>query len=107
MKTKSIFLFALALLNFSVAMAQPTPRPITVSPEIHADNSVTFRFYAPKATDVKLNAQFEKTPLPMTKDDKGVWSITTNPVKPDMYPYAFNVDGISVAAPNHTAIFPH
>ena len=92
---------------WQLCTAQPNPRPVIISPEIHADNSVTFRFYAPKATDVKLNAQFEKTPLPMKKDEKGVWSITTNPVKPDMYPYGFNVDGISVADPNNTAIFPN
>lgn len=107
MKSKPMFLLSLAILNFSVAMAQPAPRPVIVSPEIHADNSVSFRFYAPAAKEVKLNAQFEKSPLAMTKDDKGVWSITTSPIKPDMYPYAFNVDGISVADPNNTAIFPN
>lgn len=91
----------------SIAFAQPTPRPNVVSPEVHADNSVTFRFYAPKATEVKLSAQFEKTALSMTKDQQGVWSVKTSPIKPDMYPYSFNVDGVSVADPNNTAIFPN
>lgn len=107
MKTQPIYLLLFALLTASIAVGQPTSRPVIVSPEVHADNSVTFRFYAPAAKEVKLSAQFEKSPLAMTKDDKGVWSVTTAPVKPDMYPYAFNVDGISVADPTNSALFPN
>ena len=92
---------------WQLCTAQPNPRPVIVSPEVHTDNTVTFRFYAPAAKEVKLNVQFEKSPLAMTKNDKGVWSVTTSPIKPDMYPYAFNIDGISVADPNNTAIFPN
>lgn len=107
MKTQSIYFLLLAILTVSMAMGQPVSRPVIISPEVHADNSVTFRFYAPAAKEVKLSAQFEKSPLAMTKDDKGVWSVTTAPVKPDMYPYAFNVDGISVADPTNSALFPN
>lgn len=106
--SKKLILFIAGFIGlWQISTAQPNPRPIIISPEVHANNSVTFRFYAPKAIDVKLNAQFEKSPLTMTKDEKGVWSIITNPIKPDMYPYAFNVDGVSVADPNNTAIFPN
>ena len=107
MKTQPIYLLLFAILTASIAVGQPTSRPVIVSPEVHADNSVTFRFYAPAAKEVKLSAQFEKSPLAMSKDDKGVWSVTTAPVKPDMYPYAFNVDGISVADPANSALFPN
>lgn len=81
--------------------------PTIVSPQVNDDNTVAFRFRAPNAKDVKLNAQFEKSPVPMTKDADGVWSVTVGPVKPDMYPYAFVVDGIQVADPRNTAIFPN
>jgi len=107
MKTQPIYLLLFALLCVINAMGQPTSRPVIVSPEVHPDNSVTFQFYAPAAKEVKLSAQFEKSSLAMTKDDKGVWSVTTAPVKPDMYPYAFNVDGISVADPTNSALFPN
>ncbi len=99
----SLALFCL----YGGAMAQPPGGPTVVSPQVNADNSVTFRLLAPAAKDVKLNAQFEKAPVAMTKDAQGVWSVTTAPVKPDMYPYSFVVDGISVADPKNSAIFPN
>ena len=43
----------------------------------------------------------------MTKDSAGVWSVTLGPVKPDIYPYHFIVDGISVADPRNSAKFPN
>ena len=96
---------------YGVVQAQPpggpAGGPVVVSPQVNADNTVTFRLLAPAAKDVKLNAQFEKSPVTMTKDAQGVWSVTVGPVKPDMYPYAFNVDGISLADPKNSAIFPN
>jgi len=89
------------------AKAQPSPRPTVVSPEVHTDNTVTFRFYAPTAKEVKLNAQFEKAPVAMTKDERGVWQVKVGPVKPDMYPYAFQVDGTQLADPVNSALFPN
>jgi enterochelin esterase-like enzyme len=74
MKTQPIYLLLFAILITSIAVGQPASRPVIVSPEIYADNSVTFRFYAPAAKEVKLSAQFEKSPLAMTKDDKGTVS---------------------------------
>ena len=43
----------------------------------------------------------------MKKDSAGVWSVTLGPVNPDMYPYSFVVDGIQVADPKNSAIFPN
>jgi enterochelin esterase family protein len=43
----------------------------------------------------------------MTKDSEGIWSITVGQVKPDMYPYHFIADGIQVADPCNSAIFPN
>jgi enterochelin esterase-like enzyme len=82
-------------------------QPSFVSPEVSPDGKVIFRLWAPNAKEVKLNAQFEKAPVAMQKDDQGVWSVTVGPVKPDMYPYAFNVDGIQIADPKNSAIFPN
>jgi len=43
----------------------------------------------------------------MTKDSVGVWTVKRGPVKPDMYPYSFIVDGVSVADPMNEVIFPN
>jgi enterochelin esterase-like enzyme len=91
----------------SLVFGQATNAPTVVSPQVHPDNTVTFRYLAPSAKEVKLNAQFEKAPLSMTKDASGIWGVTVGPVKPDMYPYSFVVDGIQVADPKNSAIFPN
>jgi len=87
--------------------AQPAKQPQFESPKVNTDNSVTFKLYAPAAKDVKLNVQFLKSPAPMSKDSAGVWSITTEPAKPDMYPYAFIADGITIADPKNQYLFPN
>jgi enterochelin esterase family protein len=75
------------------APAATTPAPRLVSPEIHPDRTVTFRIRAPKATDVAVALQGNK---PMTKDAAGVWSTTIGPLAPELYEYAFSVDGARV-----------
>ena len=81
--------------------------PAVVSPQYNADGSVTFRFQAPEAQKVELNCQMLKKNEPMVKDEKGVWSVTVTPEKPDIYPYCFVVDGTSVTDPNNINIFPN
>ena len=70
---------------------------LPVSPEIHPDNRVTLRLYAPKANEVWLMAGAIRDevdgPVPMKKDEKGVWSITVGPLKPDVYDYGYSIDG--------------
>lgn len=88
-------------------ISQPGQGPVFISPQVHPDKTVTFRYLAPLAREVKLSAQMEKAPVAMTKDISGVWSATVGPVKPDLYPYHFLVDGIQVADPRNTAIFPN
>ena len=62
----------------------PAPRPPAplVSPEVHSDGSVTFRFRAPNAVEVKL-AREGADPVVMQKNEQGVWSVTTAPLPPD------------------------
>ena len=43
----------------------------------------------------------------MTKDASGIWSVTVGPVKPDIYPYSFIVDGVPVMDPGNVAFFPN
>ena len=107
-KITTILLFSFALqAGYITTAGAQMRRNIIVSPEIHNDNRVTFRFNAPDAGQVKLDAQFLKENLPMVKDENGVWSVTTSSVEPDLYPYHFVVDSIPVNDPNNVLIFPN
>jgi len=78
-----------------------------VSPDYNADGSVTFRCQAADAKSVELDCQMFPQALPMSKGENGVWSITVTPGKPDIYPYAFVIDGTKIADPNNMFIFPN
>lgn len=87
-------LFALSLLAAAApAFAQPL-----MSPEVHADGRITFRLKAPNAQEVVVRCESVR-PLAMQKDERGVWSVTTNPMEPDIYAYSFSVDGLRVLDP--------
>ena len=89
-----------------LVMGQPPRGPLASGPRIAADKSVTFSYIAPNAKDVKLSGQFLKGgPLAMTKNAQGTWTVTTPPVTPDIYPYNFVVDGISVMDPANQWFF--
>lgn len=114
MKLHSLFLI-LSLCFTGLATAQqatpasppPPPRPPwLVTPEVHSDNSVTFRFLAPNAQEVKL-AREGTDPLPMQKDDKGVWTVTTAPLPPDYYGYSITVDGVRLLDPFNHGLVPN
>ena len=94
----------------SVLCAQgpaPSPPAGAVQPEgrlipheVLSDRRVTFRLNAPKASQVALNFQaWNAKPQPMTKNEKGVWSITVGPVEPEIYSYTFLVDGVRTPDP--------
>lgn len=82
----------------------PAPPPRIVSPEVHPDGSVTFRFAAPNALEVKLDLEGTE-PVAMQKDEHGVWSVTTGPLAPDYYGYSFSADGVrSLDAVNRSLV---
>lgn len=105
----------LALFSFVAwSMAQDTKPAQTrperderlVTPEVHADNSVTFRFRAPNAHEVKLELEGAGS-VAMQKDDSGVWTATTAPQAPDNYGYSFVVDGVRNLDPFNSQIVPN
>lgn len=91
---------------FMVNAQGPRMQPVE-SPVVHADHTVTFRFKAPEAKKVELSCQFMKGNQTLMKDSSGIWSTTLGPVEPDIYPYNFIVDGISVSDPNNMNVFPN
>jgi enterochelin esterase-like enzyme len=78
-----------------------------VSPEIHENGTVTFRLQAPKAEEVKLTGNWMPAEgwVPgaevMEMDEKGTWTYTTDAMEPELYGYAFLVDGLRVNDPNN------
>ena len=94
--------------NAQRARRQPTPNDTLVSPEVHSDNRVTFRIYAPKASEVAVTGDWIYHGLgeggPLEKDDQGVWSITVGPLPPDYYSYSFSVDGVRTIDPKNAMI---
>jgi len=103
----AVVLMGMACLSTSQVRAQgprrqPTPNDTLKSTEVAADHKVTFRIYAPKATDVSVGGDFDGGK--MTKDDKGVWSLTVGPLTPDFYSYTFGVDGVRTVDPKNAII---
>jgi enterochelin esterase family protein len=82
------------------------PPPPLVTPEVHSDNSVTFRFRAINAQEVKLEREGSE-PVAMQKDDAGVWSVTTPPLVPDYYGYSVLVDGERMLDPYNHLLVPN
>lgn len=78
-----------------------------VSPEIHADNTVTFRLEAPNAKVVLLEGDFlhqqglTQGKAEMKKNEKGIWTFTTSLLQPELYSYKFIADGLAVNDPNN------
>lgn len=97
-----LFMFVLSVI---LCPAQQALRQTTnvLSPEIHADNTVTFRLYAPKAVKVQLKGDFSTLgTADMTEKENGVWEYTTpQPLEPELYCYRFIVDGLTINDPNN------
>ena len=87
--------------------------PQVASPDVHADNSVTFNLIAPEAQKVQITGDMLPTRkvefggnsfdapgvVDLVKNDKGVWSFTTEPLKPELYTYNMIVDGVKIIDP--------
>ena len=98
-------IFTLILLVLTGIAANAQRAPSLNSPEVNTDHSITFRYYSRNAKQVILKGEFLKTPVSMTTDTAGIWSVTVPPVKPDIYPYSFMVDSVELADPNNSYIF--
>lgn len=87
----------------SSAFAADAP---VVSPEVHADRTVTLRIRAPQAQHVSVigDWDFWKTPAAFTKGEDGVWSVTLPALAPQIYSYRLDLDGAAVADPVNTHV---
>jgi len=101
---------AVALLTCFTANAQEMNslmfRAGVKSPELKND-SVTFRFVAPKARTVAVSASwlgYDPSKLPMTQDQTGVWSVSVPQPSPELYTYNIVVDGVTMLDPSNVFV---
>lgn len=112
MLQKKLLIFALAALTSVCAFGQPPAGggsgrggrggfggPAIKSPEVTTDGRITVRLRAPNAREVLLVLGNQR--LPLTKNEQGIWSATTDVLKPDVYMYQFSVDGMTVNDPSN------
>ncbi|MBO4985494.1 MAG: esterase [Bacteroides sp.] len=113
---KRMMLFSALMLIAALSFAQQAlwGGAQVMSPEIHDDNTVTFRLRAPKAVKVQVTGDFLptqkiKTPYgefdapgvaDLTENREGVWEYTTPaPLAPELYSYTLLVDGLKINDP--------
>ncbi|MCU1222273.1 MAG: hypothetical protein JWQ42_366 [Edaphobacter sp.] len=89
-RVSSLFLL-FAVSTPAILSAQQAPA--FKSTEVHADGSVTFRYDDPSAARVELILEDRPGKLSMRRGSSGIWSVTTPPLKPEIYGYRFSVDG--------------
>lgn len=93
----------------TVTVPDFTPAPISYNvplaeyPKVNADHSASFQLFAPEATLVQADICGKK--YPMTRDDKGLWSVTSDPLPVGFHYYFLIVDGVSVIDPGTDAFF--
>lgn len=115
---KRFTMLAVALMVGAVTFAQQAlwGGQAIVSPEIHEDNTVTFRMRAPEADKVEVTGDFlptRKMETPygefdapgvaaLNKKEGGVWEFTTpEPLASELYSYTFLVDGVRMSDPSN------
>ena len=102
---KQVILAALCLMGMTAQAQQNLSwgqGPQVASPDVHADNSVTFNLIAPEAKKVQVTGDFLPSkkvefggntydapadPVDLVKNDKGVWSFTSDVLEPELYIY--------------------
>ncbi|MBQ5719868.1 MAG: esterase, partial [Alistipes sp.] len=104
---KKLFLLVAAMCVCLGATAQEALRSGSqiVSPEIHDNNSVTLRLFAPEAKKVMVAGNFlttdekDVTATEMTRNEQGVWEYTSPVLRSELYNYNFIVDGVKICDP--------
>src|SRR5690606_20298036 len=106
MKNLFIVLFLLIQLPLLAQQALFNPQEI-ISPEIHKDNSVTFRVFAPNAQKVELSGDWMPRegkniiPKTMTKGKDSIWTLTNPQLPSELYSYNVIIDGVKTTDPNN------
>jgi len=85
------------------AAARPAPAPR--SAEVAPDGRVTFRVDAPKAGQVVVSGDWPGgRGLSMTKEASGTWTLTTDPLSPEIWMYTYSIDGVAMLDPGNPRV---
>ena len=98
-----MLLSLVAAVTVGTGMAQPGS---VQSVKVNPDNTVTFNYRNDNARKVQVWVQYGGD-IDMAKGADGVWSVTTGAAAPDLYPYHFTVDGVSVMDEQNSEYFPN
>lgn len=94
-------LLAIAGLALSLTAFAQAPSAYNLSgkayPQVNPDKTVTFQFAAPSASKVVVNLGKD---YEMTKNDKGIWEVTTDPQVEGFHYYSIKVGGLSSTDPS-------
>lgn len=103
MKHYSLIILGMAI---SATLMAQSPSAYNISgkssPQVNPDKTVTFNFNAPSANRVVVNLGKD---YEMTKDEKGVWTVTTEPQVEGFHYYAIKLGDLSVADPSTYTFF--
>ncbi len=99
-----ILIVLLSLAGAGIIFAQNAPEGVPAStnitnakyPRILPDNRVVFQITAPQAKNVQIDLG---KVYDMQKDDKGVWTVITDPQVPGFHYYSLVIDGVKVSDP--------
>lgn len=101
-----LFLLSAALMCGACSRTQQ-PQPDPASTVINPDGTVTFTYRNDSAHDVQVDVQFAGRHAMQRDSLTGLWSLTLGPAAPDMYPYCFVVDGLSIMDDQCAQYFPN
>ena len=95
-----VVLFQISFVCFGQDNNKPAPAITNIAgvayPLILPDLRVEFRIKAPDAQKVQIDLGKMYN---MTRDDQGVWTVTTDPQVPGFHYYSLVIDGVKVADP--------
>lgn len=104
-KTK-LLLLAVGMISTHLFAQEVGQMERIVSPEISANNEVTFRIKAPTANAVKLSGnwmpsspQGQRQLVDLVKGAKGIWSVKVPALAPELYGYTFVIDSVTTLDP--------
>jgi enterochelin esterase-like enzyme len=103
MKPVNLFILCLGVTMSTIPAEAQQP---LISPQVKPDNRVTLLLRAPNAQNVQLTRE-GSAPIPMHKNDQGIWTVKTDPIEPDIYGYAFVVDSVTLLDPSNPYMKPN
>lgn len=89
------------------AQEAPWMRNRVVSPELHPDNSVTFKIFSPDSDKITISGNWMSgwgASEDLVKNDTGLWTLSVGPLEPEIYTYSFSSNEIRFLDPANSLV---